>query len=277
MADFVVLGCGKTKVAHDEWHARCDAARDAHIAALGIDPEAELEPGEEQLVLRDEDVVGLPRLRDLYTGNLYRARLAYAEALGGPSIILSAFYGARLPDYAGAAPYERVLSPKTDKETRAWVYASATAAVFARTEPGDRVIILASAAYAEGWTIEVERAGRIVERPLRGLGIGQQLAWLKQATAALRQTPPSVPTTPRSPSPMKPADRPTPKRGGAKLKVPEHASFGEIAASVPPGEALRLAPGPRAHGQDRQDHDHGGDHGDPDHRVRLSLRHRHQV
>lgn len=181
----VVLGCGKKKVSREAWDARVETAWAALWDRLGVDPEAELEPGEEQMCIPAADVPDYPELWELYTGNLYRARLAYARALGGPDFILSAFFGCRRANFRGAFPYDRVLDAKTSKEERALFRSRALRAVLEETVPGEEVIVLASAAYCEGWTVDLAREGRVVETPLRGLQMGEQLRWLKLQTGIL--------------------------------------------------------------------------------------------
>ena len=46
-------------------------------------------------------------------------------------------------------------------------------------EPGDEVIILAGVAYREYLVRPIEEMGCHIEIPMKGLGIGQQLSWLK--------------------------------------------------------------------------------------------------
>lgn len=184
MRTLVVLGCGKKKRVeveeHKLWlgHCTCD---DEPAAECDLHrPEAE----------RSCRIVRMHRsfpLVDLYIGPLYRLRLEYARRLGGPHLIVSAFYGARRPDYP-SVPYNRPLAevPRRDP-VRRWYDEVVRSAVLRHTESGDRVVALASRPYVEGWAGEVRRAGRIVETPLAGMGMGQQLRWLR---ARLAEPPP---------------------------------------------------------------------------------------
>lgn len=146
----VILGCGKTKSLPPDWIARGMSS---------------------------------VRLVDLYTGNHYRARLAYARQLGGPHWILSAFHGLRRPTWASGWYDRTAADVNACKEwRRAWNSAVALS-VLEDTKAGDTVVVLAGSEYWKHWRSRVEDAGRVVETPLEGMGIGQQLAWL----AAQRQ------------------------------------------------------------------------------------------
>ena len=125
-------------------------------------------------------------LAQLYTGNLFRARRAFAEALTGePTLILSAFHGARRPAFPSAF-YDRTMTEVArDREWRENVRGRFRAGVLGATSPGDVVILLAGAAYLAGWLGDVERAGRRVLCPTAGLPVGRRLRWLSRATAAI--------------------------------------------------------------------------------------------
>jgi hypothetical protein len=113
---------------------------------------------------------------DLYTGPLYQARLAFARRLGGPHWIVSAFHGAKRPDFQ-AITYDRELA-KQDRRVRDWFADFVRNELLADTQPGDRIIALASKPYVIGWARRLENEGRIVELPLEGLQMGEQRAFL---------------------------------------------------------------------------------------------------
>lgn len=119
---------------------------------------------------------------DLYVGNLYTARLAYAKQLGGPHWIVSGFHGIRRPDYV-VGPYERDLASMRSDELRAWQGQQEFGALQI-AEPGDRVVVLASAPYAGKWCAALARSGCTVDLPLAGMQIGEQLQWLKAQRSA---------------------------------------------------------------------------------------------
>lgn len=193
MRTLVVLGCGKQKrvevVERDLVLGHCTCGRRPVSECDLHRPESE----------RSYRVIRMNRsfpLVELYTGRLYRLRLDYARRLGGPHVIVSAFYGARRPDYEGV-PYDRSLAdiPRADP-VRRWYDAVVRSTVLAHTEPRDRVVALASRPYVEGWADEVRRAGRLIETPLAGMGMGQQLRWLRSRLA--EPLPAPSPTQPRT-------------------------------------------------------------------------------
>ena len=78
-------------------------------------------------------------------------------------------------------PYEQTLNKTPIAARRAWAVD-----VFRDLEkrlPSDAtVVILAGERYREFLIDDLERRGHRVEVPMAGLGIGQQLAWLKEHT-----------------------------------------------------------------------------------------------
>lgn len=106
--------------------------------------------------------------RDLYCSPWFRLVRAVVEH--EPWAILSARHGLVWPQTV-IEPYDETLRRKTSGERRAWA-----ARVLAAVPNADRYVMWAGRIYAE----HLARALR-AELPLRGLGIGQQLAYLKRA------------------------------------------------------------------------------------------------
>lgn len=116
--------------------------------------------------------------RELYVSDWFKKARAYAEKTGDGWFILSAFYGLLAPDRV-IEPYERTLNGQREKERRAW--AARVAADLRRSvPPGSRLIILAGELYRRELIPLLNQDYRI-EVPMRGLGIGQQLSFLKKA------------------------------------------------------------------------------------------------
>jgi hypothetical protein len=137
--------------------------------------------------------------RELYTGNLFRAARAYAEAMVErfPDRyswrIVSALHGLVHPDEV-IEPYEEKL---TAKHAPQWgrqvttkivqVYLLSKASVM-RIPAGSSLSVVSLA--PELYTTAIEDAIKdarpvppiAIDRPLRGLGIGQQLQWLSRNT-----------------------------------------------------------------------------------------------
>jgi hypothetical protein len=127
--------------------------------------------------------------RDLYTGRLFKAARRYVEAQGPRARwgILSGRYGL-LPPTAVLEPYDaRVPRPGRSIERRAWEQRVKLELERELVRAGGRahelrVVWLAGDDYARGVETWLGRIGVRVERPLKGLGIGQQMRWLTEHT-----------------------------------------------------------------------------------------------
>jgi hypothetical protein len=116
--------------------------------------------------------------KDLYCSDWFTKARAYVEAQKGRRLVLSAKHGMVEPDQV-IAPYEETLYDKTAEERRNWA-TSVADEVSRRMRRGDRVVILAGSLYREHLVPLLKEHGCEVEVPMRGLGIGQQKAWLKR-------------------------------------------------------------------------------------------------
>lgn len=132
------------------------------------------------------------RARDLYTGNLFRAATAHAEANYDDWFVLSARYGIVWPD-AIIGPYEATMDTKTVDQTTAWVNkvdsqlrGSTGPGYGLWTNHGGRLVIdiYAGRAYADPLLKHWEGLSWKVTVPHAGLEIGQRLQAFKEARAA---------------------------------------------------------------------------------------------
>jgi hypothetical protein len=112
------------------------------------------------------------RAKDLYRSELFLKSRRYAEQHGDHWLILSAKHGVVDPDTV-IEPYDETLNEKSAAERRSWA-AKVTQQLSSCRH--DRLTVLAGEAYC-GWV-----EGFNVERPMQGLGIGQQLQYLLQHT-----------------------------------------------------------------------------------------------
>jgi len=123
----------------------------------------------------------LPRAapaRDLYRGTWFTLARAWAETFADRWYILSAQYGLVEPDRV-IAPYDAALTRQSREERTTWAVRVA-ADLLRITEPArDEIIVLAGGAYRDPLALLLELQGFVVYTPLVGLGIGQQMAWLK--------------------------------------------------------------------------------------------------
>lgn len=124
----------------------------------------------------------------LYTGSLARARASYARASGLRWWILSAKLGLLDPNQF-VAPYDQTLSDLAPIDRSAWALGVAQALLDELEDDDDPrelvVEIHAGAAYVKQLGPVLEAIGARVELPLKGLGIGEQLAWYKQQREAV--------------------------------------------------------------------------------------------
>ena len=125
----------------------------------------------------------------LYQSPLFSKRLDYAEAKGLRWYVLSAKYGCWAPSIA-LKPYDQTFGDMTPADIAAWHVGVAMRLVeevwepFHEKESADpfkpsefTVEIHAGADYCHPLTEILQAVGIKVELPLKGLGIGEQLAW----------------------------------------------------------------------------------------------------
>jgi hypothetical protein len=115
---------------------------------------------------------------ELYQGQAFRLAMAAAERAGADVIILSALHGAVFPNLL-IAPYDLQLSAMAADDRRQW---AANVRHALSEYHGRAITVLAGKHYAaavESWPN--------VSRPLAGLGIGQQLAALKNLNTTVQE------------------------------------------------------------------------------------------
>jgi len=131
--------------------------------------------------------------KDLYISSLFRKARAYAEQHDA-WLILSAKHGVLHPDTI-TEPYDASLTTSPIAYRRSW-----TRHLHRALDPwlntGDIVTALAGERYREGLEPYLRRRGIRLYVPMRGLGIGQQLAWLS--------APPPKPSQRGTPQPATP-------------------------------------------------------------------------
>ncbi len=115
--------------------------------------------------------------KDLYTSPLFGKERHYAEATGKPWFILSAEHGLVAPDRV-LAPYELQLSDTPRSYRQAWG-AKVVGQLQKAAGPLDGTTIEAhaGAAYTDAIRDRLRDAGAHVLEPLKGLTLGQRLAW----------------------------------------------------------------------------------------------------
>lgn len=116
------------------------------------------------------------RARKLYTSPLFKLNLQYAKSLQPDKIfILSAKYGL-LDLEQEIEPYNKTLNQMSKKEREMWAHQVLTK-LNEQTDPtNDEFIFLAGKKYREFLVPHLKH----FSVPMKALGIGKQLAWLKQ-------------------------------------------------------------------------------------------------
>jgi hypothetical protein len=118
---------------------------------------------------------------DLYTSPLFVGRRGVVERSCDQWFILSALHGIVAPDEI-LAPYDHTLAGASRSEQRRWA-AEVVAALRDELGPlgGMTFEIHAGSAYTDHGLIDgLEAFGAEIELPVRGLSLGEQLAWYRQ-------------------------------------------------------------------------------------------------
>lgn len=116
--------------------------------------------------------------KDLYTSVLFTRIRAFVERRNCPWFVLSAEHGLIHPD-AVIAPYEKTLNTMGVKERRAWAE-RVIEQMKVRMPESDRITLLAGQRYREFLLPYLREGARIIDMPLEGKRIGEQLQWLSR-------------------------------------------------------------------------------------------------
>lgn len=133
--------------------------------------------------------------KDLYTSPWFRKARRYVEARSGCWFILSAEHGLLDPETV-IGPYDTTLKQMDRSQRVSWARRVHNQLLARRLLPGflAKIVILAGRDYREHlehWLTLSGRDARGVEVPLRGLGLGRQLAWLTRNAPAGPPEPPA--------------------------------------------------------------------------------------
>jgi hypothetical protein len=114
--------------------------------------------------------------KDLYESEWFRRARAYVEATGCPWFILSAKHGLVAPSEV-IAPYEQTLNTMGLAERQEWAKRVRLQMDERLLDP-DRIVVFAGQRYRKFLMPYLRHRASIVEVPLEGLRIGEQLSWL---------------------------------------------------------------------------------------------------
>lgn len=120
--------------------------------------------------------------RELYTSSLFRKAAAYAEATCDRWFILSALHGLVHPD-AVLDPYDVKLGRGKPQDPAVWGWADQVNGQLEESLADIDHPLLVTLA-GDQYRIFLHYSAWPFEVPMRGLGIGEQLAWLTQRLAA---------------------------------------------------------------------------------------------
>lgn len=119
----------------------------------------------------------LEQAKNLYQGHLFKLARRYAEQVGDEWYILSAKWGLVHPDQI-LEPYNVTLSDYPPLRRALWGFMVRSQLKFHAPVPfSNRLIVLAGKQYRVQILLPLDYH---VEVPLDGLGIGQQMSWLKE-------------------------------------------------------------------------------------------------
>lgn len=116
--------------------------------------------------------------RDLYTSTYFRLKREYAETVGDAWYVLSAEHGVVPPDRV-LEPYDLSAADLTSEGRDEWAR-DVVDALEGRVGPDDELVVLAGRDYV----LPLRRRGLSFARPLEGLGIGEQMGWLREQVDA---------------------------------------------------------------------------------------------
>ncbi|MCY1080315.1 DUF6884 domain-containing protein [Archangium lansingense] len=131
--------------------------------------------------------------RELYTGPLFRAALEVAESEFGQDVwILSAKYRLTDPN-EGLEPYDLHLEDLPPKERADWARDVIRNLVDDDEGTPAHLTVYAGSTYVDELRAHLPNTWTLVD-PMKGLGQGERLAWLKARRAALINTPSAGPS-----------------------------------------------------------------------------------
>jgi hypothetical protein len=118
------------------------------------------------------------KARDLYSSNLFKLNLKYAQSLNPDKIfILSAKYGLLSLDKE-IEPYNQTLNTMPNEEIKQWASRVIEQLSLVSDLKKDEFVFLAGEKYRKYLIPEIEN----YKIPLKSLGIGKQLKYLKEKT-----------------------------------------------------------------------------------------------
>lgn len=117
--------------------------------------------------------------RDLYTGQLFRKAVSWAERHDLQWFVVSALHGLLTPDHT-VAPYNYTIKDKRRREREQWAHQLVAGELTRYASKHSHAILILPELYRRFIEVELFQNKITYENPLAGLGIGQQLKWLAE-------------------------------------------------------------------------------------------------
>ncbi|MCA1576390.1 MAG: hypothetical protein LC794_03380 [Acidobacteria bacterium] len=115
--------------------------------------------------------------RDLYTGNLFRKAVSWAEKQDYTWYVVSALYGLVHPDHS-LEPYDFTLKQLRARERESWAHMVVAAELTKHVSKGSHAILIMPQLYRRYIETELRKASITSENPVEHLAIGKQIKWL---------------------------------------------------------------------------------------------------
>ena len=116
--------------------------------------------------------------RELYTGQLFKKAVAWAERQGHQWFVISALHGLVTHNQT-IAPYDYSLKDRRgSRERESWAHLTIRALSPIHLPKGSRAILIMPELYRRFIQPELDRASITYSNPLQRLSIGKQMQWL---------------------------------------------------------------------------------------------------
>lgn len=116
--------------------------------------------------------------RELYTGQLFKKAVAWAERHGHQWFVISALHGLVAPTQS-LAPYNYSLKERCgSRERESWAHRTIRALLPNHLPNGSRAVLIMPELYRRFIQPELQRASITYSNPLERLSIGKQMQWL---------------------------------------------------------------------------------------------------
>ena len=115
--------------------------------------------------------------RELYTGQLFKKAVAWAERHNYQWFVVSALHGLLTPTQE-VQPYDFTIKELRKREREGWAHQTVASQLTRYASPGSRAYLIMPEIYRRYIQTELSREAITYENPVEGLGIGQQMKWL---------------------------------------------------------------------------------------------------